>query len=132
MDNNRFNKKIFALLLERAKGERSWRQFAMDCDISYVQMRKLSMCTQNNPPRPKLIKKLANNSFNEIDLEDYLFAAGMNIPDPPSRNSIPKDHPTSFDIYKALPAKEKKVADEFLDFLYTKCTDGIKTQEKKR
>ena len=49
-----YNKKIFALLLERAKGERSWRSFAIDCDISYVQMRKLAFCEQENPPRRKL------------------------------------------------------------------------------
>ena len=44
-----FNKKIFALLLERAKGERSLRRFSMDCDISYVQMRKLYYGEQENP-----------------------------------------------------------------------------------
>ena len=63
-----FNKKIFAILLEHAKGERSWRQFSFDCDISYVQMRKLAQATQENPPRPKLIKKIADHSFGDIDL----------------------------------------------------------------
>ena len=51
MENNRFSKKIFAILLERAKGDRSWRQFAIEADISYVQMRKLAQGTQENPPR---------------------------------------------------------------------------------
>ena len=118
MENNRFSKKIFTLLLERAKGDRSWRQFAMDCGISYVQMRKLAVGSQENPPRPKLIKKLANNSFNDIDLCDYMFAAGINIKE--SRDSAGKQQITSFDMYKALSAKEKKVADEFIEFLYSK------------
>ena len=81
MENNRFSKKIFAILLERAKGDRSWRQFAIEADISYVQMRKLAQGTQENPPRPKLIKKLAEHSFNDIDLEDFMFAVGMTVPD---------------------------------------------------
>ena len=37
-----FNRKIFAMLLEKAKGERSSKQFAADCGISYVQLHKLS------------------------------------------------------------------------------------------
>ncbi len=70
-----YSKKIFALLLERAKGERSWRRFADDCGISYVQIRKLSICAQENPPRPKLIEKLAAHSEG-VTAEDYMFAAG--------------------------------------------------------
>ena len=86
MENNRFSKKIFAILLERAKGDRSWRQFAIEADISYVQMRKLAQGTQENPPRPKLIKKLAEHSFNDIDLEDFMFAVGR-AKAPPRRPS---------------------------------------------
>ena len=77
-----FNKKIFAILLEHAKGERSWRQFSFDCDISYVQMRKLAQATQENPPRPKLIKKIADHSFGDIDLEDFMFAACIGKSEP--------------------------------------------------
>ncbi len=75
MNKGVFNKKIFALLLERAKGERSWRQFADDCGISYVQLRKLAVCGQENPPRLKLISKLAAASVFAEE-SDYLFAAG--------------------------------------------------------
>ena len=58
------------MLLEKAKGPRSWRQFAADCDISYVQMRKLVQGEQENPPRPKLIRKLADHAFDDVDLEE--------------------------------------------------------------
>jgi hypothetical protein len=81
MKTSKWNKKIFSMLLEQAKGVRSWRQFASDCGISYVQMRKLAQGTQENPPRPKLIHKIASNAFNEIDLEDLMFAAGVSVPD---------------------------------------------------
>ena len=106
MENNRFSKKIFAILLERAKGDRSWRQFAIEADISYVQMRKLAQGTQENPPRPKLIKKLAEHSFNDIDLEDFMFAVGMTE--------------QLLDAYRALPARERKTVNDFVTFLSEK------------
>ncbi len=119
--SNRYNKKIFAILLERARGDRSWRQFAFDCDISYVQMRKLAGGTQENPPRPKLIKKIADHSFNEIDLEDFMFAAGMTK----NEGSFIVKEPPSAQVgimaaYRALPVKDRKTVDEFVDFLLAK------------
>ena len=119
--DNRYNKKIFAILLEQAKGDRSWRQFAFDCDISYVQMRKLAQATQENPPRPTLIKKIADHCFNDIDLEDLMFAAGM------TKNEgsfIVKESSSYqsgvFSAYRALPAKDRKTVDDFVDFLSEK------------
>ena len=116
--NNGFSKKIFALLLERAKGPRSWRQF--DCDISYVQMRKLAQGEQENPPRPKLIRKIADHSFNEVDLEDYMFAAGMMINDrlPVVRETERSDD--AYELYRSLPQKEKNTVNEFVLFLSQK------------
>lgn len=118
--NNGFSKKIFALLLERAKGPRSWRQFAFDCDISYVQMRKLAQGEQENPPRPKLIRKIADHSFNEVDLEDYMFAAGMMINDrlPVVRETERSDD--AYELYRSLPQKEKNTVNEFVLFLSQK------------
>ena len=69
-ENARWSKKIFALLLTEAKGVRSWRQFAIDCGISYVQMRKLALGTQANPPRPKLIRKVAANAEDLLPIND--------------------------------------------------------------
>lgn len=119
--DNRYSKKIFAILLERAKGERSWRQFSFDCDISYVQMRKLAQATQENPPRPKLIKKIADHSFGDVDLEDLMFAAGMTK----SEGSFVVKEPSSrqngiMSSYRALPTRDKKMVDEFVEFLLTR------------
>ena len=108
MENNRFSKKIFAILLERAKGDRSWRQFAIEADISYVQMRKLAQGTQENPPRPKLIKKLAEHSFNDIDLEDFMFAVGMTAPAARARKSAPSQ------------TEQRKTVNDFVTFLSEK------------
>jgi len=121
MKNNKWNKKIFALLLEQAKGVRSWRQFATDCDISYVQMRKLAQRTQENPPRPKLIQKLAANSFNEIDLKDFMFAAGIYTGDSMTvRSSTTAPLENFYEKYRSLSGKNRRTVNEFVDFLIQK------------
>ncbi len=102
-----YNKKIFALLLERAKGERSWRQFADDCGISYVQLRKLSMCGQENPPRLKFIAKLASASV-EITEEEYRFAAGY-------REDEVRD--VLADAIDALSTEKRRIVTELVELL---------------
>ncbi len=116
-ENTRWNKKIFALLLNEAKGVRSWRQFAMDCDISYVQMRKLALGEQENPPRPKLIRKVAAHAFGEIDLEDLMFAAGIHIGESKVGRSDSPDADNPYERYRSLSVKDRKTVDKFIDFL---------------
>ena len=119
VESTNWNKKIFAILLERAKGVRSWRQFASECGISYVQMRKLASMSQENPPRPKLIRKIAGNAFGDIDLEDLLFAAGIN----PSARALARkqteqpEEETIYDRFRALPARDRRIVEEYVEFL---------------
>lgn len=117
--NNGFNKKIFAMLLEKAKGSRTTRKFAEDCSISYVQLHKLEMGLQDNPPGRTLLVKLAENSEGGIDLEDYLFACGSD-----KRESEEKSKPhaksKSLDIqslYDKLSRGQKKTVYDFVDYL---------------
>ncbi len=116
-EHNRWNRKIFAMLLAEAKGVRSWRQFAVDCDISYVQMRKLAFGTQENPPRPKLIRKVAAHAFGEIDLEDLMFAAGLHVGDNMHLREAAPESETPYDKYRSLSAKDRKTVDRFIAFL---------------
>jgi hypothetical protein len=122
---NRFNKKILAILIDKAKGDRSLRQFALDCDISYMQLRKLSLCVQENPPRRKLLQKLAQNSFNGIELEDFLFSAGTNEEEPAKHpeKHVSKKHDIQ-SVYEKLSLRQKKTVEDFIDFLRN-CKSGI-------
>lgn len=121
--NTRWNKKIFSILLDRAKGDRSLRQFAFDSDISYVQMRKLVYMTQENPPRPKLIKKIANAAWNEVDLEDLLYAAGIF----PADTRVREEHESSpagiAEKVRALSPKSRKSAEDYINYLASKDSD---------
>ena len=122
MTNSSFNKKIFALLLDLSRGERSWRQFATDCDISYVQMRKLATGKQDNAPRIKLIKKIASNSHADVSIDDFLFAAGAthseinNYTFSPSSTLI-KQGDLFYEKYLSLSMGQRKMINDFLDFL---------------
>ncbi len=121
MEKTNFNKKLFALLLGIAKGTRSWRQFAIDCDISYVQMRKLASCQQENPPRLKLVKKLSQNAEGGITDEDFLFTMGINFENdskklPVSSNLI-KQGEAFYEKYLSLSMGQRKMLNDFIDFL---------------
>ena len=112
-----FNKRIFSILLEKAKGERSWRQFAMDCDISYIQMRKLALMQQENPPRMKLIGKVAANAAGGVTEEDLLFCcAGAKRPDK-KESETARLGELFFDKFQALSMGQRKMVLDFIDFL---------------
>ncbi len=118
--STRWNKKIFSLLLEKAKGDRSLRQFAFDCDISYVQMRKLVYMVQENPPRPKLIKKIANAAWNEVDLEDLLYAAGIFPADARVRDEDESSPAGIAEKVRNLSPKSRKSAEDYINYLLCK------------
>ena len=117
-----FNKKIFSILLNISRGDRSWRQFANDCDISYVQMRKLATCKQENPPRVKLLKKIVENSPQEIGMEDYLFVIGSGSEEEKSlglslSTNMIKQGDAFFEKYLSLSMGQRKMINDFIDFL---------------
>ena len=106
------------MLLERARGDRTQKKFASDCGISYVQLHKLEMCAQENPPGLKLLTKLAENSEGGIELEDYLFVCG--ISEDEKKNT--KKQSKSLDIqgmYNNLSQGQKKTVYDFMDYLLT-------------
>ena len=127
----RWNKKIFSLLLEKAKGDRSWRQFAFDSGISYVQMRKLSGKTQENPPRPKLIKKIALAAWNDIDLEDLLYAAGIFPPD--TRKKVKRQKSDTFlDRFRALTPKGRSSVEDYIAFIADRESERMSEKQSKQ
>lgn len=117
-----FNKKIFAIILNISRGDRSWRQFSSDCGISYVQMRKLATCKQENPPRIKLLRKIVENSTGDITMEDYLFAIGAagdenNKQQLPLSTNLIKQGDAFFEKYLSLSMGQRKMISDFIDFL---------------
>ena len=113
-----FNKKIFALLLDKARGDRTTRQFAADCGISYVQLHKLEMCGQENPPGKKLLKKLAENSVGGIELEDLVFACGADLLEQAKSEPTKKAKTLGIQqLYDNLTSGQQKTVYDFMDYL---------------
>lgn len=116
-----FNKHIFAILLERAKGDRSWRQFAIDCNISYMQMRKLALEQQENPPRKKLITKIAQNAANDITAEDLLFCSENNGEEKNRSSDIQhRAGELFYEKFQSLSMGQRKMVLDFIDFLLSR------------
>ena len=111
-----FNRKIFAMLIEKAKGDRSSKQFAADFGISYVQLHKLELQAQPGAPGMKLITKLAANSAGGIELEDYLLAAGKT--QKPDQAPVKKKKSLNIQkMYENLSAGQQKTVYDFMDYL---------------
>jgi len=114
-----FNQRIFSVLLEKAKGDRSWRQFAADCDISYIQMRKLALQQQKNSPRLKLMTKIASNAAGGITVEDLKFCSGEGQPSDEKAKSTAATRSSELfsDKFQSLSMGQKKMVLDFIDFL---------------
>ena len=114
-----FNKKMFSILLKMAKGERSWRQFAIDCDISYIQMRKLALQQQVNSPRSKLINKVAQNAEGGVTAEDLFFCTGAKSTanEKKPTNTSTKQGDLFNEKFLALSMGQRKMVLDFIDFL---------------
>ncbi len=117
MNDKRFNKKIFAMLIEKAKGDRTTRQFANDCKISYVQLHKLEMCGQQNPPGLKLIKKLAENSVGNVSYDDFVFSAGLDANPDNSKGDKKASRYNIQPLYEKLSVGQQKTVYDFIDYL---------------
>ncbi|MEQ8155729.1 MAG: hypothetical protein ABRQ25_12725 [Clostridiaceae bacterium] len=71
-----FNKEAFALLLDKAKGDRSINQYANDIGVSAAHISRFLRQMINTPPSPETISKLASKAFNEVTYKDLMIAAG--------------------------------------------------------
>lgn len=122
MINLGFNKKVFALLMLRAKGDRTLRHYAIECGISYVQLRKLELLRQDSAPGETLIRKLAEHSANDVSFEDLMYAAGY------VNESALVDKANSLQKrILTLNSKQLSRLDSYVDFLIF---DAAKTKEE--
>ena len=114
-----FNKRIFIMLFEKARGNRTTRKFAQDCKISYVQLHKLEQGLQDSPPGRQLLIKLTENSEADIELEDFLFACGLEDKQE-EKTGMPSKKSKSLDIqslYDKLSQVKKKTVYDCIAYL---------------
>lgn len=77
MDNKDvFNKAEFALLLEKAKGDRSINQYANETGVSAAHISRFLRQLIDAPPSPETISKLSAKAYNEVTYQELMIAAG--------------------------------------------------------
>lgn len=90
-DETTFNKEKFAMLLDRAKGDRSINQYAIETDISAAHISRFLRQMIDAPPTPETISKFAEKAYNGVTYRDLMIAAGHISED----NKVEEDSPRS-------------------------------------
>ncbi len=71
-----FDKKLFADLVERAKGDRSINKYSEECGISPTHISRLLRELVDTAPSPDTIKCFSSVASNGVTYEDLMKAAG--------------------------------------------------------
>jgi hypothetical protein len=75
-DYSNFDLVKFALLLEKAKGDRSINQYANTIDVSAAHISRLLRKLVKSPPAPDTINKFAGGAYNGVTYSELMLAAG--------------------------------------------------------
>ncbi len=108
-----FNKQKFAVLLEKAKGNRSINQYALQCGVSSAHISRLMRQLLDTPPNPETIKLFASKAHNEVTYNNLMVAAGYIEED----NSVNEDPKTIGENLKKYREKANFSEDEVAEKL---------------
>lgn len=115
-----FHKEEFAVLLDRAKGERSINNFANETGVSAAHISRFLRQMIASPPTPETISKFAAKAHNEVTYQDLMVAAGhlarKDESDENKENSVERDSP--FNLRMKMEDLEKKFIQVILADLY--------------
>ncbi|MBX4261270.1 hypothetical protein KTC96_06725 [Clostridium estertheticum] len=111
-DYSNFDLITFAILLEKAKGDRSINQYANTINISAAHISRLLRKLVKSPPSPDTISKFASGACNGVTYNDLMLAAG-HIDDKTEGISTEKKQTQTVE-------KEKNFFNVILSDLYTR------------
>jgi|SRR5690606_12089190 hypothetical protein len=117
-----FNKEEFAILLERAKGDRSINNFANETGVSAAHISRFLRQMIASPPTPETISKFAAKAHNEVTYQDLMVAAGHlarkddDVMDNNIKSEVESDSPLN--LRNQLEQFEKKFIQVILADLY--------------
>src|SRR5690606_177136 len=115
-----FHKEEFAVLLDRAKGERSINNFANETGVSAAHISRFLRQMIASPPTPETISKFAAKAHNEVTYQDLMVAAGhlarKDESDGNKENTVERDSPKNFRIQ--MEELEKKFRQVILADVY--------------
>ncbi|EOC99343.1 hypothetical protein [Caldisalinibacter kiritimatiensis] len=86
-----FNKESFALLLDKAKGDRSINQYANETGVSAAHISRFLREMIDSPPTPETISKFAKYAANGVSYRDLMIAAGYISEDSMKNEDSPRN-----------------------------------------
>lgn len=131
-----FDKKSFALLINKAIGERSLNEYARQTGVSAAHISRLSRALLDTPPNPQTIKKLSDYAYNNISYNVLMNAAGYieqhgdgnTTPNPPPDFEIVATYRTD-NSFDDLPEEAKKEIEEFKKYIIHKYKNWKKLKD---
>lgn len=125
---NLFDKETFALLLDKARGDRSINQYAHETEVSAAHISRFLRQRINSPPTPETISKFAQKAANGVSYRDLMVAAGYLSEE---TNEIQENSPHNRRL--VLEEMEKQFFMAILAELYTKDFEwSIQKPEKQK
>ena len=119
-NEEQFNKEEFAVLLDRAKGDRSINNFANETGVSAAHISRFLRQMIASPPTPETISKFAAKAHNEVSYQDLMVAAGhiarQADNDGNKESVVDRDSPMNF--RRQIEELEKKFRQVLLAELY--------------
>ncbi|ESU34266.1 hypothetical protein G3A_02010 [Bacillus sp. 17376] len=119
-NEEQFNKEEFAVLLDRAKGDRSINNFANETGVSAAHISRFLRQMIASPPTPETISKFAAKAQNEVTYQDLMVAAGhlakKDESDGEQENIVERDSPRN--LRNQAEVLEKKFIQVILADLY--------------
>lgn len=110
-----FDKEAFAILLDKARGDRSINQYANETAVSAAHISRFLRQRIDSPPTPETISKFAQKAANGVSYRDLMVAAGYLSED---SNQVEEDSPRNRKIL--FDEMEKKFFLVILAELYNK------------
>lgn len=105
-----FDKERFALLLDRAKGDRSINQYANETGVSAAHISRFLRQLVDTSPTPETIAKLADKAWGEVTYKEMMVAAGHITAE---NNRVSEDSPRS------RMEEARKIEQEFFQIVIT-------------
>jgi transcriptional regulator with XRE-family HTH domain len=117
-----FDKERFAELLEKAKGNRSIRQYGQHCGVDAGYISRLLRRLLDQPPSADVIRRLASRAYAGVTVEELLAAAGyLDEPRQPSEPDLPQTvAPYLPEGFHELPEEAKKEVYAIIDYVMQK------------
>jgi hypothetical protein len=100
-----FDKDYFSKLLRKAIGDRSIAEFSKSCNISRTHISNYVNKNYDNPPKPELIKVIADKGIGKASYHELMVAAGY-LTNEEKINKAVKENPDLQKVWQSMQERD--------------------------